>query len=143
MRSRGPLSRLESRTMRDRRQSRPAWLPEGIWGGLALGVAVVIFAVLGLTPSLSWIPEGPLVTIAILVAMLGYGLIGFRVRAQTGRLATASAAAAVAGGISGAVGGITYTLFGKSVLNIAVGLTLGAIGGGIIGAVGGLRRTSP
>ena len=129
--------------MEENRQRRPAWLREGILGGLAVAVAVVLFAVLGLTPSFTWIPEGPLVTIAILVALLGYGLIGYRVRAQTGRLAAASAAAAVAGGISGAVGGITYTLFGKSVLNIAVGLTLGAIGGGIIGAVGGLRRTSP
>ena len=128
--------------MRDPRQSRPAWLREGIWGGLTVGVVVVILAVLGLTPSLSWIPEVPLVTIAILAPVLGYGLIGYRVRTQTGRLTAASAAGAVAGGISGAVGGVAYALFGKSVLNIAVGLALGAIVGAIMGAAGGLRRTS-
>jgi hypothetical protein len=127
----------------DNRQRGSAWLREGIRGGLIVGIAVVILAVLGLTPALSWIPEGPLVTLAILVPVLAYGLIGYRVRTQTGRIAAASAAGAVAGAISGAVGGVAYALFGKPVLNIAVGLLLGAIGGAIIGAAGGLRRTSP
>ena len=77
---------------------------------------------------------------AILMPMLGYGLIGYRVRSQTGRIAAASAAGAIAGGMSAAVGGIAYVLFGKSVLNIAAGLTLGAIAAAIIGAAGGLRR---
>jgi hypothetical protein len=129
--------------VKDKRQSRPAWLREGIWGGLTVSTAVVILAVLGLTPALAWIPEGPLVTLAILVPLLGYGLVAYRVRTRTGRIAAASAAGAVAGAISGGVGGVAYALFGKSVLNIAVGMTLGAIGGAIIGSAGGLRRTSP
>ncbi len=85
-------------------------LAEGVRGGIALSLAVILLAVLGLTPSLRWIPEVPLIVAAI----------------------------AVAGGISGAVGGIAYVLFGKPLLNVVVGLLLGAIGGGVIGAGGGV-----
>ena len=32
-------------------------LAEGVRGGIALSLAVILLAVLGLTPSLRWIPE--------------------------------------------------------------------------------------
>jgi len=53
-------------------------------------------------------------------------------------LIVAAIAVPVAGCISGAVGGIAYVLFGKSLLNIVVGLLLRAVAGGVIGAGGGV-----
>ena len=117
--------------------NRPA-LSEGVRGGIALGLAVILLAVLGLTPSLRWIPEVPLIVAAIAVPVSGYALTGYRAGRRAGRMAAGALAGAVAGGISGAVGGIAYVLFGKPLLNVVVGLLLGAIGGGVIGAGGGV-----
>ena len=113
-------------------------LAEGVRGGIALSLAVILLAVLGLTPSLRWIPEVPLIVAAIAVPVAGYALTGYRAGRRAGRMAAGALAGVVAGGISGAVGGIAYVLFGKPLLNVVVGLLLGAIGGGVIGAGGGV-----
>jgi hypothetical protein len=109
-----------------------------------LALAAIVFAVLGLTPSLRWIPEVPLIVVAILVPIAVLGFTGYRAGSRWSRLEAGAMAGTVAGGIGGLVGGISYVVFGKSLLNIAVGLILGAIGGAIIGATGGLlaRRYS-
>src|SRR5207237_80535 len=112
-------------------------LAEGVRGGIALSLAVILLALLGLTPSLRWIPEVPLIVAAIAVPVAGYALTGYRAGRRSGRMAAGALAGAVAGCISGAVGGIAYVLFGKPLLNIVVGLLLGAVAGGVIGAGGG------
>lgn len=113
-------------------------LSEGIRGGVALAFAAIVFAVLGLTPSLRWIPEVPLILAAILVLIVGLGVVGYRAGSRWSRLEAGAMAGAVAGGSAGLVGGLCYVLFGKSLLNVVVGLILGTIGGTIIGAAGGL-----
>jgi hypothetical protein len=112
--------------------------------GVALGACVIVLAILGLTPSLSWIPEVPLIGASILLPVAVYGLTGFREGRRSGQILAGALAGAVAGGISGAVAGIAYVLFGKSLLNIVVGLCLGAAGGAAVGAVGAWlgRRTT-
>ena len=111
-------------------------LREGVRGGIVLSIAVILLAILGLTPSLRWIPEVPLIAVAIAAPVAGYALTGYWAGRRTGRTAAGVLAGAVAGGISGGVGGIAYVLFGKPLLNIVVGLLLGAIAGGVIGAGG-------
>src|SRR5438128_4655009 len=91
-------------------------LAEGVRGGIALSLASSCWPSWGLTPSLRWIPEVPLIVAAIAVPVAGYALTGYRAGRRSGRMA----AGALAGCISGAVGGIAYVLFGKSLLNIVV-----------------------
>jgi hypothetical protein len=109
---------------------------EGARVGMALAVCVVVLAILGLTPSLSWIPEVPLVGTAILLPVAAYVLTGFWQGRRSGRVGAGAVAGAVAGSISGGVGGLSYFLFGKSPINVMVGLVLGATGGAAAGAVG-------
>jgi hypothetical protein len=111
-------------------------ISEGARVGVALAVCVVVLAILGLTPSLSWIPEVPLVGTAILLPVAAYGLTGFWQGRRSGRVVAGAVAGAVAGSISGAVGGLSYVLFGKSPVNVVVGLVLGAAVGAAVGAVG-------
>ena len=104
--------------------------------GIVLGAGVAVLAVLGLTPALSWIPEVPLLGVAILLPVAACGLAGFRTGLGTGRVLAGALAGALAGSIGGALGGVSYVLFGKPVLNILVGLLLGAAGGAVVGAAG-------
>ena len=113
-------------------------LAEGVRIGLALGVFVVIFAVLGLVPAFSWIPEVPLLAAAVVLPTAGYALAGSRAAARTRRWPTGLAAGAIAGVLSGAIGGVSYALFGKPLLNIPIGLVLGTIGGALVGAAAGI-----
>jgi hypothetical protein len=117
---------------------------EGVRAGLALGLCVGVLAILGLAPSMSWIPEVPLLGVAILLPLAVYGLTGYRAGKRSGRTLAGAMAGSVAGAISGGVGGVAYVIFGKSVLNVAVGLLLGAVGGAIVGAAAARlsRRTS-
>jgi hypothetical protein len=120
------------------RPMRSVALAEGVRIGLALGVCVVLFAVLGLGPASTSIPEVPLIAAAVGVPIAGYALAGARAAARTQRWLAGLAAGAIAGALSGAVGGASYVLFGKPLLNIPVGLVLGAIGGALVGAAAGI-----
>lgn len=113
-------------------------LLEGVRTGLALGACVVVLAVLGLTPSLSWIPEVPLLGAAVLVPVAACALTGLRVGRQTGDVLSGAVGGAMTGAIGGGLGGLSYVLFGKPVLNIIVGLLLGSAAGAVVGAVGAL-----
>ena len=104
----------------------------GVRSGLALGVCVIGLAVIGLTPALSFVPEAPLVSIAIVLPIVTFALTGSRAAVRAGRWSDGALAGAVAGSISGGIGGIAYVVFGKSALNIVIGLALGAIGGAVI-----------
>src|SRR5881398_446343 len=80
--------------------NRPA-LAEGVRGGIVLSIAVILLAILGLTPSLSWIPEVPLIAAAIAAPVVGYALTGYRAGRRSGRIAAGGLAGTIAGGISG------------------------------------------
>ena len=108
-----------------------------------MAVVAILFAVAGLSPSLTWVPEVPLLAAAVLLPVAIIGVTGFRAGARSTRLPAGTLAGALAGAIGGFVGGVSYVVFGKPALNIAVGLVAGAIAGGAIGTTGALfsRRT--
>src|SRR5207237_8829534 len=99
-------------------------MAEGVRGGIALSLAVILLALLGLTPSLRWIPEVPLIVAAIAVPVAGYALTGYRAGRRSGRMAAGALAGAVDGSMSGEVGGLALYRFSSSLLNIWVGLLL-------------------
>src|SRR5256885_16838278 len=88
-------------------------LREGVRGGIVLSIAVILLAILGLTPSLRWIPEVPLIAVAIAAPVAGYALTGYWAGRRTGRTAAGVLAGAVAGGMSGGGGGSAHLLFCK------------------------------
>jgi hypothetical protein len=110
-------------------------LSEGLRAGLALSAAVVVLAVLGLHPALTWIPEVPLLAAALVLPLGAFGLAGYRAGRRSRTVQAGALAGSLAGAIAGAVGGLAYVFFGKPMMNIAVGLVLGTFGGAIIGAV--------
>ena len=110
-------------------------LAEGLRGGVALGACVIALAVLGLSPSMSWVPEVLLLTLAAVVPVAAFALLGRRVARRTGRVLAGAIVGGIAGAISGGIGGVAYVVFGKSVLNIGVGVVSGAIGGAVIAGV--------
>ena len=109
----------------------------GLQGALLLALSAVTFAVLGLTPALSWIPEVPLLIAAAAIPMLVLLWTGARAARLGGSVAAAAAAAALAGAIGGLVGGVAYIAYGKSTLNLAAGLLVGLVGGAAAGAAAG------
>ncbi len=118
-------------------------LREGLSGGAALGVFAAVFAALGLTPSLSWIPEVPLLGIGILVPVLILVRTGYRTGGRGATVAAGAIAGALAGAAGGLVAGIAYVLYGKPLVNLPVDMVFGAVGGAVLGAARTLlsRRT--
>ena len=105
---------------------------------------MAVLAFLGLAPAMAWIPEVPLLAVAILLPIVAYGLAGHRAARRSGRALAGLVAGCLAGAISGAVGGAAYVVFGKSALNVLVGVVLGALGGALVGGAGGwLGRPAP
>ena len=111
-------------------------LSKGTRAGGVLAVWTIVLAVLGLAPAFSWIPEVPLLTVGAVVPAVVLGFTGFRVALNSRRIPPGVIASALAGAISGGVGGLAYVMFGKPLLNVAVGLVLGTVGGGVLGAFG-------
>ncbi len=109
----------------------------GVQGGLGVGVCVIGLAVVGLNPAFSWVPEAPLIALAIAVPLVGYLLTGLRATRDARFIQAGLTAGAVAGLVSGAIGGLAYVLAGKPALNVLVGAVIGLLGGGVVGAVGG------
>jgi hypothetical protein len=107
----------------------------GLRVGAVLAVGVVILAVVGLTPSFSWIPEIPLLLTATLIPLLGFGFAGYSSALTTHRAWDGMVAGAVAGVLSGASGGLAYVAFGKPMLNLIVVPLLGVVGGAVVGAI--------
>jgi hypothetical protein len=110
----------------------------GIRAGLALSAFVVLLALVGLAPAFSWVPEAPLLAVSVLVPLVAYAITGVRAARSSGLVRDGVAAGAVAGIISGFVGGVAYVFFGKSLLNVPVGLALGCIAGAFWGGVGAI-----
>jgi hypothetical protein len=110
----------------------------GLRVGVVVAAAVLILAVVGLTSSFLWVPEVPLLLVAVLVPVLGYGFAGYRAASSSRRAADGLVAGAVAGTLSGAIGGLSYVAFGKPLLNALVGPLIGAVGGAVVGVVAAL-----
>jgi hypothetical protein len=96
-------------------------LAEGANAGAVLGSCVVVLAAIGLAPSFSWVPEVPLLALVTLLPLGVFGLTGFQVGLRSRRMFGGLLAGAVVGAISGGAGGLSYVLFGRPLLNIAVG----------------------
>jgi len=111
-------------------------LAEGLRAGVILAAFAVVFAILGLTPSLRWIPEIPLLLVAGLVPIAILTIAGYRAARATGQFFSGPLSGAVAGAIGGAAGGVTYVVYGKAALNIPIGLVVGLVGGLALGALG-------
>lgn len=103
-----------------------------------MAAAAVVLAIVGLTPSLSWVPEVPLLAVGVLLPVAIFGVAGYRAGVRAGQVLAGALAGGLAGAISGGVGGTSYVMFGKPVLNIAVGILVGAVGGSAIGIGGAL-----
>lgn len=111
-------------------------LAEGLRSGVLLSLCAAALAVLGLTPALSWIPEGPLIGTAIFVSVAILTWTGLRAAERSDRLVAGPLTGAFAGAIGGCVGGIAYLIAGKPALNIAVGVVAGALSGAVFGFAG-------
>ena len=111
---------------------------EGFRGSIAMSAAAVLFAVVGLSSSFSWVPEVPLLAAGVVLPSAILGVTGFRAGARTQTVLAGALAGAIAGALGGFVGGVSYVVFGKPALNIAVGLLAGAVVGAAIGAGGAL-----
>ena len=118
-------------------------LTAGVGAGAVLAAVSICFAILGLTPSLSWIPEVPLLTIAGLIPIALLVRTGYRAWKRFRTTLMAAIAGATAGAIGGCAGGVAYVVFGKPALNVVVGTIAGVAAGlalGTLGAVVAARR---
>lgn len=104
-------------------------------GGAALGVCAVVLAVLGLTPALGWIPEVPLLIVAVLLPTFILAMSGSRAGRRTGRLADGALVGGLVGGVGGLVGGLMYVVYGKPAINVLGLAVMGALGGALVGTV--------
>src|SRR6202171_4828908 len=95
----------------------------GVRAGAVLAAFAIVFAILGLTPSLSWIPEIPLLAIAGVVPIALLTVTGYRAWKSFRRTLMAAIAGATAGGIGGCAGGVAYVGYGKAGLHGVVGTT--------------------
>jgi hypothetical protein len=120
-------------------------LVNGLLCGSVLAAFAVTFGILGLTPSLTWIPELPLLAIGAAVPVLILGYAGRQAVLHSGDRRTGFFAGAVAGAMGGLAGGVCYLAYGKPALNLVVGSVVGFIGGASIGGLAGLgtRRAKP
>jgi hypothetical protein len=113
-------------------------LTAGVRAGAALAAFAILFAILGLTPSLSWIPEVPLLTVAGVVPIALLTLTGYRAWKSSGLILMGAIAGATAGGIGGCAGGVAYVVLGKPVFNVVAGTIVGIGAGAALGAVGAM-----
>ncbi|GAC1511337.1 MAG: hypothetical protein NVS1B3_14410 [Candidatus Dormibacteraceae bacterium] len=108
----------------------------GVGAGAILAAFAILFAILGLTPSLAWIPELPLLAIAGAVPIVLLTVTGYRASQGSGMILMGAIAGATAGGIGGFAGGAAYVVYGKPALNVLVGTIAGAVAGVVLGAGG-------
>lgn len=105
---------------------------------MLLAAFAVGFGILGLTPSLSWIPEVPLLAAGVAGPVVILAVAGVRAASRSGLVRSGGLAGAVAGAMGGTAGGLCYLAYGKPAVNIAAGLLVGWLGGGLVGGLAGL-----
>ena len=113
-------------------------MAEGWRWGLLLAAFAIVFGILGLTPSLTWIPEVPLLIAGAVGPVLILAAAGWRAASRSRQARVGALAGALAGAIGGLAGGLSYGAVGKPVVNVAVGAIAGALGGALVGWVSGL-----
>jgi hypothetical protein len=112
-------------------------LSAGLRGGAILVVAAtIVFGIVGLSSSFTWVPQAPLLAGFVLVQAGTLYLTGRRAGTRAASLMAGALAGAIAGALGGCAGGLTYLAFGKPAINILVGLLAGALEGGIVGGGG-------
>ena len=111
-------------------------LSAGHRGGAILVVAAIVFGIVGLSSSFTWVPEAPLLIGFVLVQVGTLYLTGRRAGTRAASLMAGAYAGAIAGALGGCAGGLTYLAFGKPAVNILVGLLAGALEGAILGGGG-------
>jgi hypothetical protein len=113
----------------------PASLSVGVSTGIALSFAVVVFAVVGLGPWFTWVPDAVLIIAAGAIGVIDLARAGARGRAVTGSIRDGVSAAALAGAIAGLAAGVSYVVFGKGIENLVILPVVGALFGLVIGSV--------
>ena len=93
----------------------------GTAGGLLLALFAAVFAILGLTPSLSWIPEVPLLAAAVIVPVAIMVVTGHNAYARTLDVVAAMLAGSLAGALGGLTGGVSYVVAGRSAVRLPRG----------------------
>ena len=111
----------------------PASVALGVSGGLSLAFTVVAFAVVGLGPWFTWVPDVAFVAAAGAVGVISLATTGARARGVTSSVREGANAAALAGAIGGLAAGICYVAFGRGLANLVILPTIGAVGGAIVG----------
>jgi len=111
----------------------PASLSVGISGGISLAFAVVVFAVVGLGPWFTWVPDSVLIIAVAAIGVIDLARAGARGRALTGWVRDGASAAALAGAIAGFAAGACFVVFGKGVENLVILPAIGAVAGVVIG----------
>ena len=103
-----------------------------------LALFAVVFAILGLTPSLSWIPEVALLAAVVIVPVAILLVTGHRAYQRTLDVVAAMLAGSLAGALGGLAGGVSYVVAGKSAVNVVAGLLVGVVGGGLLAWAGAM-----
>ena len=115
-----------------------AWIGAGIGSGLALSVAAVAFAYVGLSPQFSWVPETPFLLFAAGIAIIDLAAAGGRTARASRRVRDGAMAAALAGALGGLAAGVCYVVFDRSAVNLIVLPLLGALAGTLVGTAAAL-----
>src|ERR1700716_1137863 len=106
--------------------------------GAVLAALAILFAIVGLTPSLSWVPEVPLLTIAGVIPIAVLTVTGYRAWKSSGSIPMGAMGGATAGAIGGFAGGVAYVVFGKPIFNVVAGTIVGVAAGAVLGSIGAL-----
>jgi hypothetical protein len=113
----------------------PASLSVGISTGISLSFAVVVFAVVGLGPWFTWVPDEVLIIAVAAVGVIDLARAGARGRRLTGWIRDGATAAALAGAIAGVAAGMCFVLFGNGIENLVVLPLIGAVSGIGVGTI--------
>jgi len=113
----------------------PASLSVGISFGISLSFAVVVFAVVGLGPWFTWVPDSVLIIAAAAVGIIDLARAGARGRQLTGWIRDGVTAAALAGAIAGIAAGIPFVVYGEGAEYLAILPLIGALSGLVIGGI--------
>ena len=111
----------------------PASISVGISAGISLSFAVTVFAVVGLGPWFTWVPDSVLIISAAAVGVIDLARAGARGRALTGWVRDGASAATLAGAIAGFAAGACYVVFGQGALDLVILPIIGAVTGLLIG----------
>ncbi len=107
---------------------------EGARMGIVLAVCAAILAYVGLDPGFAWVPEVPLVLGAAVVPTIAFAIAGARAGGLSRQWVAGGYAGGICGAIGGGAGGLAYVYFGKSILNVPIGLLIGVVLGAGVGA---------